>query len=149
MYSNLTKIEKYFKENLITQGNKETLNHVKLNTIFKNENISRIISTSAQDIIELRPKKQRINYLSTLKSLEKVEKVIENLAYQGKRFLFLSTNLFHRYLVEKESLKCSEYFVNKFWVKGTLSNWEETVKTFNKLSYLEKGEFPKHFFIFS
>lgn len=141
----LQRIQQYFRKNLITQGNKKSLNNIKLKIYLDSYIIPRIISTTAKSLIELRPEKQSIYFLSTISSIIKVEKVVEKLSYLGKRFLFVTTNVFHKYFVEKYALKCSEFFINKFWIKGTLSNWDEIFKIVKKLIILEKSNLPKYF----
>ena len=81
----------------------------------------------------------------TVTLIEEAYKFIVEVAKTGKPILFVGTKKQAQEAIEQEAVRCSQYFINKRWLGGLLTN-HKTIKTridrLNKLDLMEKnGEF--------
>ena len=49
--------------------------------------------------------------------------VIKNYASQGKNILFMGTKRQASEIIERYALECNQFFINKRWLGGMLTNW--------------------------
>ena len=81
----------------------------------------------------------------TVSLIEEAYKFITDVVKAGKPILFVGTKKQAQEAIEEEANRCGQYFINKRWLGGLLTN-QKTIKTridrLNKLDLMEKmGEF--------
>ena len=64
-------------------------------------------------------------------------KVVEDYALQKKNILFVGTKRQASDLIEKYALECKQFFINKRWLGGMLTNWDTIQNSIKKLKDLE------------
>ncbi|ADD79851.1 30S ribosomal protein S2 [Candidatus Riesia pediculicola] len=64
---------------------------------------------------------------------EKINKIVER---RGK-ILFVGTKRSASSLIKESAIYCEQYFVNKRWLGGTLTNWKTVRQSIKKLNELE------------
>jgi len=67
-------------------------------------------------------------------------KVIQEYASQGKNILFIGTKRQASEIIEKYALDCNQYFINKRWLGGMLTNWTTMKARIERLKDLERME---------
>ena len=64
-------------------------------------------------------------------------KVINEYASQGKNILFIGTKRQASEIIEKYALECNQYFINKRWLGGMLTNWDTIQNSIKRLKNIE------------
>ena len=64
-------------------------------------------------------------------------KVVEDYALQKKNILFVGTKRQASDLIEKYAQECKQFFINKRWLGGMLTNWDTIQNSIKKLKDLE------------
>lgn len=77
--------------------------------------------------------------------IEEAYKFISDVVKSGKPILFVGTKKQAQEAIEQEAVRCGQYFINKRWLGGLLTN-QKTIKSrierLNKIDLMEKmGEF--------
>lgn len=78
-----------------------------------------------------------IDLQKTLRLYKEAAKFVEELASQGKIFLFVGTKRQAQDAVAEEAARCGMYFVNQRWLGGLLTNYETIQKSIRRLKDLE------------
>ena len=65
-------------------------------------------------------------------------KVIEDAAKEGKNILFVGTKRQASDIIEKYAAECNQYFINKRWLGGMLTNWDTIQNSIKKLKDMEE-----------
>ncbi len=78
-----------------------------------------------------------INLEKTVPMLHEALKVIESIAKNGGKFLFVGTKRSAAELISQAATNCGQYYVNHRWLGGMLTNWETVSKSIKKLKNLE------------
>ena len=81
----------------------------------------------------------------TIGNIEEAYKFVVDVAKSGKPVLFVGTKKQAQDAIEEEATRCNQFFINKRWLGGLLTN-QKTIRTrierLNKLDLMEKmGEF--------
>ncbi len=86
-----------------------------------------------------------INLEKTIKlfklALIEIKKIFDN----NNKILFVCTKKNINNLVKKIAIKCKQYYINKRWLGGTLTNWKTVKKSIKYLKNIEK-KFKNKFF---
>lgn len=86
-----------------------------------------------------------INLEKTVDLIEDAYKFVVGLVKEGKPILFVGTKKQAQEAIEQEALRCGQYYVNKRWLGGLLTNRKtimSRIERLNKLDLMEKmGEF--------
>jgi len=64
-------------------------------------------------------------------------KVIKDYASNGKNILFIGTKRQASEIIEKYALDCNQYFINKRWLGGMLTNWDTIQNSIKRLKKIE------------
>tara|TARA_B100000287_G_scaffold24070_1_gene23446 strand:+ start:1913 stop:2623 length:711 start_codon:yes stop_codon:yes gene_type:complete len=64
-------------------------------------------------------------------------KVLKNVSSQGKNVLFVGTKRQASDLIEKYAKSCNQFFINKRWLGGILTNWNTIQNSIKRLKKLE------------
>jgi small subunit ribosomal protein S2 len=64
-------------------------------------------------------------------------KIVEDFAKEGKNILFVGTKRQASDIIEKYAIECNQYFINKRWLGGMLTNWDTIQNSIRKLKDLE------------
>ena len=64
-------------------------------------------------------------------------KVINDYSSQGKNILFIGTKRQASDLIEKYAIECKQYFINKRWLGGMLTNWDTIQNSIRRLKNIE------------
>jgi len=64
-------------------------------------------------------------------------KVINEYASQGKNILFIGTKRQASDIIEKYAIECKQYFINKRWLGGMLTNWDTIQNSIRRLKNIE------------
>ena len=59
--------------------------------------------------------------------------VIKEYASQGKNILFIGTKRQASEIIEKYAIECNQYFINKRWLGGMLTNWDTIQNSIKRL----------------
>ena len=73
-----------------------------------------------------------INLESTIESLNKASAFVKEIISKNGEILFVGTKKQASAIVESISLETQQYFVNKRWLGGTLTNWKTISNSINK-----------------
>ncbi len=65
-------------------------------------------------------------------------KVIETFAREKKKILFIGTKRQASDLIEKYAKHCNQFFINKRWLGGMLTNWDTIQNSIKRLKNLEE-----------
>ena len=94
--------------------------------------------------------RQGIHILDAVQTAEMLSKAYDHVAKEaakGKTFLFVGTKKQAQEIVKQEALRCSQYYVNKRWLGGMLTNWPTISKRIAEMidieGKLESGYFSK------
>ena len=79
-----------------------------------------------------------INLEKTVPMLNEALDVIQSIAKNGGKFLFVGTKRSASDLIAKAANNCGQYYVNHRWLGGMLTNWETVSKSIKKLKNLEE-----------
>ena len=78
-----------------------------------------------------------INLEKTVPMLHEALEVIQSIAKNGGKFLFVGTKRSASDLIAQAATNCGQYYVNHRWLGGMLTNWETVSKSIKKLKNLE------------
>ncbi len=88
-----------------------------------------------------------INLNKTIKFFKLAINNLKKLQKNKKKILFIGTKKSASELIKQTAIKCNQYYINKRWLGGTLTNWKTVKKSINFLKKLEKeyisGKFNK------
>jgi small subunit ribosomal protein S2 len=87
----------------------------------------------AQYIYGIKNKVHIIDLEQTAKLLETALQTMRNLAAKNGRILFVSTKKQASDIVAEQALRCGQYYVNKRWLGGMLSNWPTVSASIKKM----------------
>ena len=95
------------------------------------------------------PKKKMIDVLKIIVFLNRAYNFLYDIAKQGGKILFVAThNDFIQKHIANEAKRVGEYFINKRWLGGTLTNYKTIINSINKLhkltSLVESEEINKY-----
>ena len=79
-----------------------------------------------------------INLEKTVPMLYEALEVIQSIAKNGGKFLFVGTKRSASDLIAEAATNCGQYYVNHRWLGGMLTNWETVSKSIKKLKNLEE-----------
>ena len=79
-----------------------------------------------------------INLEKTVEQWSKARKAIVNTVSQGKKVLFVGTKPQAAEIVQEEAERSKQFFVNRRWLGGMLTNFETIKKRIQRLAELEK-----------
>ena len=79
-----------------------------------------------------------INLEKTVPMLYEALDVIQSIAKNGGKFLFVGTKRSASELIAQAAINCGQYYVNHRWLGGMLTNWETVSKSIRKLKNLEE-----------
>ncbi len=63
--------------------------------------------------------------------------VIKEYASEGKNVLFIGTKRQASEIIEKYAIECNQYFINKRWLGGMLTNWDTIQNSIKRLKKIE------------
>ncbi|MCS7299209.1 MAG: 30S ribosomal protein S2 [Spirochaetia bacterium] len=81
-----------------------------------------------------------INLQKTLEKLKEAYNFAKESAQKGARFLFVGTRKQAQDIIKQEALSCGQFYVNKKWIPGTLTNFPSVRKAIQNLMRIEKME---------
>ena len=64
-------------------------------------------------------------------------KIINDYSSQGKNILFIGTKRQASDIIEKYAVDCKQYFINKRWLGGMLTNWDTIQNSIRRLKNIE------------
>tara|TARA_Y100000022_G_scaffold160281_1_gene143179 strand:- start:901 stop:1599 length:699 start_codon:yes stop_codon:yes gene_type:complete len=64
-------------------------------------------------------------------------KVVNDYSSQGKNILFIGTKRQASDIIEKYAVDCKQYFINKRWLGGMLTNWDTIQNSIMRLKKIE------------
>lgn len=79
-----------------------------------------------------------INLEKTLDQWNRARKAIVNTVTHGKKVLFVGTKLQAQEIVQEEATRSKQFYVNRRWLGGMLTNFETIKKRIQRLEELEK-----------
>ncbi len=89
-------------------------------------------------IFEERDKIHIIDLAKTKEGLEAAAAFVKTLANRGGKIIFVGTKRQAQSIIKEEAQRCGALFVDKRWIGGIISNFEEVSKNFKKLKKLEE-----------
>jgi small subunit ribosomal protein S2 len=78
-----------------------------------------------------------IDLQKTLSFFQEALKFLEDAAKEGKNILFVGTKRQASDIIEKYAVDCNQYFINKRWLGGMLTNWDTIQNSIKKLKEME------------
>ncbi len=78
-----------------------------------------------------------IDLQQTLTFFNNALKIIEDAAKDGKNILFIGTKRQASDIIEKYAVDCNQFFINKRWLGGMLTNWDTIQNSIKKLKDME------------
>ncbi len=81
-----------------------------------------------------------INLQKTLEKLREAYAFAKEMAQKGAKFLFVGTRKQAQDIIKQEALACGQFYVNKKWIPGTLTNFPSIRKAVQNLMRIEKME---------
>lgn len=78
-----------------------------------------------------------IDLQKTLSFFQEALKFVEDAAKEGKNILFVGTKRQASDIIEKYAVDCNQYFINKRWLGGMLTNWDTIQNSIKKLKEME------------
>ena len=101
----------------------------------------------AQFIFGARNKVHIINLEKTVPLFNDALSFLQGVAHKKGKILFVGTKRAASDAVKESALKCGQYYVNKRWLGGMLTNWKTVRQSINRLKELESqsadGTFDK------
>ena len=79
-----------------------------------------------------------IDLQQTVTYFQQALKVVADFAAEGKNILFVGTKRQASEIIEKYAIECNQYFINKRWLGGMLTNWDTIQNSIKKLKDLEE-----------
>ena len=79
-----------------------------------------------------------IDLQQTLTFFNSALKVVEDFAKEGKNILFIGTKRQASDIIERYAIDCNQFFINKRWLGGMLTNWDTIQNSIKKLKDLEE-----------
>ena len=79
-----------------------------------------------------------IDLQQTVVCFRKAVDVIKSFAKENKNILFVGTKRQASEIVSKAAIECNQYYINKRWLGGILTNWDTIQNSIKKLKELEK-----------
>ncbi len=79
-----------------------------------------------------------INLNKTIKLFNIAINNLKILQNNKKKILFIGTKKSASILIKKTAIKCNQFYINKRWLGGTLTNWKTVKKSIKFLKELEK-----------
>ena len=78
-----------------------------------------------------------IDLQQTLSYFNNALKIVEEVAKEKKNILFVGTKRQASDIIEKYALDCDQYFINKRWLGGMLTNWDTIQNSIKRLKDME------------
>ncbi len=78
-----------------------------------------------------------IDLQKTVQLFNEALKVVKSFAAEGKTILFVGTKRQASDLIEKYAKSCNQYFINKRWLGGMLTNWDTIQNSISRLKKIE------------
>ncbi len=78
-----------------------------------------------------------IDLQQTLVFFNDALKVVETFAKESKNILFVGTKRQASDIIERYALDCNQFFINKRWLGGMLTNWDTIQNSIKKLKDME------------
>ncbi len=79
-----------------------------------------------------------IDLHKTRKKLEEAYETVRQMAFQGKRFLFVGTKKQAQDAIKEGALECEQFYINHRWLGGMLTNWGTIQTRIDRLNQLDK-----------
>ena len=79
-----------------------------------------------------------IDLQKTVVLLNEALKIVKDYASEGKNILFIGTKRQASDLIEKYAIDCKQYFINRRWLGGMLTNWDTIQNSIKRLKNLEE-----------
>lgn len=81
-----------------------------------------------------------INLQKTLEKLKEAYAFAKEMAQKGAKFLFVGTRKQAQDIIKQEAIACGQFYVNKKWIPGTLTNFQSVRRAVQNLMRIEKME---------
>lgn len=81
-----------------------------------------------------------INLQKTLEKLREAYIFAKEMAQKGAKFLFVGTKKQAQDVIKQEAIACGQFYVNRKWIPGTLTNFQSVRKAVQNLMRIEKME---------
>lgn len=91
----------------------------------------------SQYIYGIKNKVHIIDLEQTAKMLDKALFAIKSVASKNGRILFVSTKRNSADTVAEQASRCGQYYINKRWLGGMLSNWQTVSASVKKMEECE------------
>ena len=78
-----------------------------------------------------------IDLQQTVTYFHQALKVVSDFAAEGKNILFVGTKRQASEIIERYAIECNQFFINKRWLGGMLTNWDTIQNSIRKLKDLE------------
>ncbi len=79
-----------------------------------------------------------IDLHKTRKKLEEAYETVRQMAFQGKRFLFVGTKKQAQDAIKEGAIECEQFYINHRWLGGMLTNWGTIQTRIDRLNQLDK-----------
>ena len=79
-----------------------------------------------------------IDLHKTRKKLEDAYDKVRQMAFQGKRFLFVGTKKQAQDAIKEAAESCEQFYVNHRWLGGMLTNWNTVQTRIDRLNQIDK-----------
>ncbi len=79
-----------------------------------------------------------INLNKTIKLFNIAIKELKKIQKKKKKILFIGTKKAASKIIKKTAIICKQFYINKRWLGGTLTNWKTVKKSIKYLKKLEK-----------
>jgi small subunit ribosomal protein S2 len=79
-----------------------------------------------------------IDLHKTRKKLEEAYEAVRQMAFNGKRFLFVGTKKQAQDAIKEGALECEQFYINHRWLGGMLTNWGTIQTRIDRLNQLDK-----------
>jgi small subunit ribosomal protein S2 len=79
-----------------------------------------------------------IDLHKTRKKLEEAYETVRQMAFNGKRFLFVGTKKQAQDAIKEGALECEQFYINHRWLGGMLTNWGTIQTRIDRLNQLDK-----------
>ena len=81
-----------------------------------------------------------IDLQKTLKKFQEAAEFVRRVAAEGLPVVFVGTKKQAADVIEEEARRCEQFFVNRRWLGGTLTNFQTIRKSVNRLRQIEERE---------
>ena len=78
-----------------------------------------------------------IDLQKTVQLFNEALKVVKSFAEEGTTILFVGTKRQASDIIEKYAKSCNQYFINKRWLGGMLTNWDTIQNSISRLKKIE------------